>query len=266
MNFGFDTKRISLSSTAANAATKSFDWVYGLEDMGFTGWEIVCEGNQALSKNNMPDVLKIIETTDLTLTIHLPFSDLNLASLNDPIWNETVRQMKDYIEMASPFARLVVVHPGHLSPLGMQLPDMAWQRNIEGLRVLCDHAAQYNMTIGVENMVNMHFIFGKHAEEMLGMIESVDRDNLGLTFDVGHANTNKAVDIFIEKCIDKIVHVHLHDNNGIRDDHFPAGKGKINWTKVIDRLSRLDVQFVLEARSIDDGKASIDFLRSRVIK
>ncbi|KAF5426550.1 MAG: Sugar phosphate isomerase/epimerase [Candidatus Methanomarinus sp.] len=76
MNFGFDTKRISLSSTAANAATRSFDWVYGLEDMGFTGWEIVCEGNQALSKNNMPDVLKIIETTDLTLTIHLPLSDL----------------------------------------------------------------------------------------------------------------------------------------------------------------------------------------------
>jgi len=262
MSFKNYLSRISLSSTAATATSKPFNWVYDLEDMGFTGWEVVCEGQQALNNKNMHEISDILETTDLTLTIHLPFSDLNLASLNDPIWNETLRQMMEYIELASSFSRLAVVHPGHLSPHGMQLPDMAWQKNITGLQKLCDHAKRFDMTIGVENMVNMDFIFGKQAEEMLGMIEVIDRDNLGLTLDVGHANTNRALDMFLDKCIDKIVHVHFHDNNGRRDEHLPAGKGIINWPKVISRLDKLDVRFVLEARSIEDGKNSLNYLRS----
>ena len=42
--------------------------------------------------------------------------------------------MTKCLERASDFVELAVVHPGHLSPLGMQLPDMAWQQNIEGLK------------------------------------------------------------------------------------------------------------------------------------
>lgn len=260
MNPGLNPGKISLSSTAV--INDSFHWVYGIEDLGFTGWEVVCEGRQRLDETNLKEIGSIIETTDLTISLHLPFSDLNLASLNEPIWSETLRQMKECIELASPFARVAVVHPGHLSPLGMHMPDMAWHRSIEGLQKLCDFAAEFDVTIGVENMVNMDFIFGKHAEEMLGMIESVNRDNLGMTFDVGHANTNGEVPVFLDKCIDKMVHVHLHDNMGKRDEHLPAGEGTVDWTAVIERLSGLDARFVLEARTIDAGEKSINFLRS----
>jgi sugar phosphate isomerase/epimerase len=127
---------------------------------------------------------------------------------------------------------------------------------------LCDHAALYGITIGVENMVNMDFIFGKHAEEMLGMIESVDRDNLGMTFDVGHANTNRAVSSFLEKCPGTIVHVHLHDNKGRRDEHLPLGEGSVDWIDVTGKLAELDVRYVLESRTFEAGQQSIEFLRS----
>src|SRR4030066_2395022 len=188
--------QISFSSLAL--VNNPFDWAYGLEELGFTGWEVVSEGKQQLNDSTLFEIRNIIETTDLVLTLHLPFSDLNLGSLNHPIWNETIRQMTKCLERASDFVELAVVHPGHLSPLGMQLPDMAWQQNIEGLRAICDFASERSIMIGVENMVNMQFILGKLPGEILGMIESLERENVGLTLDLGHANTNGLVDEFLK--------------------------------------------------------------------
>jgi len=262
MNPGLNSKKISFSSRAV--VDNPFNWAYELEELGFTGWEIVCEGKQELNERNLAQISTILETTNLELTAHLPFSDLNLASLNDPMWRETLRQMKQNIKLASSFTRIAAVHPGHLSPLGMQMPDLSWQKNIEGLQQLCDYAAEYDMTIGVENMVNMDAILGRHAEEILGMIESVDRENLGLTLDVGHANTNGMVKAFLDKCLGRVVHVHLHDNNGKRDEHLPAGKGTVDWGKVVGSINGLDTRIVLEARTIQEGAASFRYLRDIV--
>jgi len=153
--------KISFSSLAL--VNNPFDWAYGLEEVGFTGWEVVSEGKQQLNDSTLSQIRNIIETTDLVLTLHLPFSDLNLGSLNHPIWNESIRQMTKCLERASDLLSLLWVHPGHLSPLGMQLPDMAWQQNIEGLRTICDFADDFGINIGVENMPNMQHIFGKTA-------------------------------------------------------------------------------------------------------
>ncbi|KAF5410075.1 MAG: endonuclease 4 [Candidatus Methanocomedens sp.] len=260
MSFILDPSKISFSYPPPTSDMSKF--ANTLVDMGFTGWELVCDRRQGPDELNIKEVASVLETTDLNITVHLPFSDLNLASLNEPIWNETLHQMKEWIQLMSPYSKLAVVHPGHLSPLGMHLPDLAWQRNIQGLQQLCDYAARFDMTIGVENMVNMEFIFGKYAEEMLGMIELVDRDNLGLTFDVGHANTNKAVSSFLEKCLDKIVHVHLHDNKGRRDEHLPLGEGSVDWATVTGKLAKLDVRYVLESRTFEFAQQSLDYLRA----
>ena len=206
---------ISFSSLAL--VNNPFDWAYDLEDLGFTGWEIVSEGKQQLNDNTLSEIKNIIDTTNLVLTLHLPFSDLNLASLNHRIWKESISQMSKCLERASDFVELAVVHPGHLSPLGMQLPDMAWQQNIDGLKAICDRADGLGIKIGVENMVNMQHIFGKFPGEILGMIDSLERENVGLTFDIGHANTNSQVFEFLAD-LKKVIHVHLHDNKGRTDE------------------------------------------------
>ena len=251
--------KISFSSLAL--VENPFEWAYDLEDMGFTGWEIVSEGKQQLNESTLLEIKNIAETTNLVLTLHLPFSDLNLASLNHPIWKESIRQMTTCIKRASDFIELAVVHPGHLSPLGMQIPEMAWEQNIKGLRAICDFASDFGIKIGIENMVNMKFVLGKKPKEILGMIESLDRENAGLAFDVGHANTNDAVDDFLANP-SSIIHVHLHDNNGKIDEHLQLGKGNINWKKVIKKLYKYRGRFVTEARTIEEGTASLKFLRS----
>jgi sugar phosphate isomerase/epimerase len=244
----------SFSSSAL--VDRPFDWAYQLEDLGYTGWEIVNEGRQKLTVENVSLAREIVETTKLVITIHLPYSDLNLASMNQPIWDETVRQMKACLSLASDFSRLAVAHPGHLSPLGMQMPDKAWSQNILGLQQLCDHAADLDMVIAVENMVNMPALLGRRPEEIMGIIENIDRENVGFILDVGHANTNGNVEKFLE-LRDHVIHVHIHDNHGSKDEHLPVGTGTVPWEKVAAALAAYRGRMVTESRSLEEGRLSV---------
>ena len=58
------------------------------------------------------------------------------------------------------------------------MPDAAWLQNIKGIQEICDHASNLDMRIAVENMVNMPAILGRRPEEITGIIETVDRENL----------------------------------------------------------------------------------------
>jgi len=239
---------------------RPFDWAYELKDLGYSGWEIVHEGRQKLTRDNLPEAKEIVQTTDLVITIHLPYSDLNLASLNQPIWDETVRQMKGCLDLASDFSRLAVLHPGHLSPLGVQMPDAAWSQSILGIQQVCDHAANLDMRIAVENMVNMPAILGRRPEEISGIIETVDRENVGFIFDVGHANTNGNVESFL-KLKDRMIHTHVHDNHGDRDEHLPVGNGTVPWKKFALALKDYRGRIVTESRSLEEGRRSVDRLK-----
>ncbi len=256
-------KRISFSSRAV--VEDPFSWAYELEDHGYTGWEIVQEGTQCLTSETITQVKEIHDTTDLELTLHLPFSDMNLAGLNTGIRNEVLHQMKDYLKIASDFVELAVVHPGYLSPHGAQLPDLAWQTNIESLQSICDFAADCGIMIAVENMPEVPKIFGKYPQEMLQIIEEVNRDNVGLTLDIGHANTigtgTEIMNDFLNMYKGRISHVHLHDNMGKSDEHLPIGKGNIDWVYVMDSLSNYRGRFVTEVNCVDEGVESLVFLK-----
>jgi sugar phosphate isomerase/epimerase len=235
---------------------RPFDWAYQLEDLGYTGWEIVNEGRQRLTEESLADAQKIAETTKLVITIHLPYSDLNLASMNQPIWEETVRQMKACLSLASEFCRLAVVHPGHLSPLGMQMPDNAWSQNILGIQKLCDHAAELDIRIAVENMVNIPALLGRQPEEIVGILETVDRENAGFILDVGHANTNGNLDRFLD-LRDMVIHAHIHDNHGERDEHLPVGFGTVPWERVVKAFNGYKGRMVTESRTLAEGERSL---------
>ena len=248
------------SFSSSKLVNRPFDWAYQLEDLGYSGWEIVNEGKQKLTHENLAEAKQIVETTNLTITIHLPYSDLNLASVNQPIWEETVRQMKGCLDLSHDFARLAVLHPGHFSPLGMQMPDAAWLQSISGIQQICDHAANLDMRIAVENMVNMPAILGRQPEEIEGILETVNRENVGFIFDVGHANTNGNVESFL-KLKDKMIHTHVHDNHGERDEHLPVGNGTVPWKKVAAAFEGYKGRIVTESRSLEEGQRSVNRLK-----
>jgi sugar phosphate isomerase/epimerase len=225
-----------------------------LTQVGFQGWEVIAEGPQKLDQ----DLISLIEyaesSFDLGISVHTPFSDLNIASLNAPIWLETLREVEATIEGLADHARIFVIHPGYVSPLAAFCPKKALVKNKQALTRLVQCAKEYQVTVTVENMVNVDFLLGRFPHE----IEEMSPNGLGFTFDVGHANTANAIDSFSKMKID---HVHLHDNNGQADEHLPLGLGNINWERTMQAFRHYKGIFVLESKTLDEGIKSLSYLK-----
>lgn len=231
-------------------------WVAGIEDVGYSGWEIVGDGNYRLDD---PVCFKRIEealaSTNLGVSVHAPYGDLNLATLNDPIWHESIRQICTCIEHASKLTERVTIHPGYLSPIGKLMPQKVWDLQKEALRQIGKFAVDHHVTACLENMIGIKEFLCRSPEELIGMTEGIE--GIGMTFDFGHANTIGKVQEFLPH-VGKAKHVHIHDNKGLSDEHLALGEGTINWNivgKAIAAHYRGIV--VVEGRSIEEGRKSL---------
>jgi len=105
---------------------------------------------------------------------------------------------------------------------------------------------------------NFQILDGQTAERIH---ELVDGTNLYVTFDVGHLCTvTKNYIEFLELLGDRIIHIHLHDNDGKNDSHLAVGDGVIPWDDVLRVLPK-DITWSLEVRNLDDLKRSLELLK-----
>ena len=235
-------------------------WVPAIEDAGFAGWEIVSDGNYRLDDpacyRRIEDVLA---STNLKTTVHAPYGDLNLATLNDPIWRESIRQISTCIEHASTISDRVTIHPGYMSPVGKLMPQKVWNLQKDALRQIGRVAVEHNMTACLENMISMKEFLCRFPEELIGMTEGIE--GIGMTFDFGHANTVGKVQEFLPY-VGRAKHIHIHDNHGESDEHLALGEGTINWAVVGSEIARRYKGIaVIEGRSVEEGKKSLVVFR-----
>ncbi|MDD3135763.1 MAG: sugar phosphate isomerase/epimerase [Methanoregula sp.] len=231
-------------------------WVYDIEDAGYAGWEIVADGNYRLDDPVCyTRIREVIASTHLGISVHAPYGDLNLATLNDPIWHESVRQVCACIDKASNLTDRVTIHPGYLSPAGKLMPQRAWELQKEALHRIGKCAENCSVLACLENMVGIKEFLCRDPGELIGMVEGID--GIGLTFDFGHANTVGKVPEFLTE-VGHANHIHIHDNNGKSDEHLALGDGTINWQVAGKAITaRYKGVIVIEGRSIPEAKKSL---------
>jgi len=239
---------------------EDISWVYGIEKAGYEGWEIVCDGNYRLDNPDcFSKIEDVITTTRLKVTVHAPYGDLNLATLNDPIWRESIRQICTCIEHASTLTDRVTIHPGYLSPVGKLMPQKVWGLQKEALRQIGKYAQEYSVLACLENMISIKEFLCRVPDELIGMTEGLE--GIGMTFDFGHANTMGEVNNFL-RYVNKAHHIHIHDNNGMLDQHLALGDGIIPWAIVGKGIaSHYSGIVVIEGRSVEEGKKSLEIYR-----
>ncbi|WGI17810.1 sugar phosphate isomerase/epimerase family protein [Methanonatronarchaeum sp. AMET-Sl] len=230
------------------------EMVKKIKNHNFDGVEILADGNHQLKGKNI-EIFKEL-SQELPMSIHAPFEGINLASLNDEIWENSIKKTIATIKGASEInARCITIHPGHLTSVTTHFRDRAWRRTIRAFRRLADYAEEQNTTIAIENMPKMEHLFCKHPSEIEGFIETVGRPNLKFTFDIGHAHTNDNIDEFLEN-IDQIHHIHIHDNKGDYDSHLELGDGTINIRQSLKKLRDYEGIYVIEGRTLSEGERS----------
>ncbi|QYZ80362.1 sugar phosphate isomerase/epimerase [Methanofollis formosanus] len=251
--------------SSSSTVWESIEWVFGIEEVGYTGWEISADGNYRLEKpENKRAILDVVESTHLDVTVHAPYADLNLASINDPIWRESVRQICACIEHAADLTDRVTLHPGYLSPAGKLLPGKTWALQKEALRLIGACGEEHGVKACLENMINIPEFLCHDADELLGITDGIE--GVGVTFDLGHANTVRAVDGFLKQ-IGAADHIHIHDNHGSSDEHLALGDGIIDWEKVGHAVAagyRGKVA-VVEGRNLEEAARSLAVFRRRFV-
>jgi sugar phosphate isomerase/epimerase len=84
-------------------------------------------------------------------------------------------------------------------------------------------------------------------------------DDIGMILDIAHSNLQNETIKFIKLFSEKIKHVHVSDNYGIRDDHLPLGLGIIEWTETINALKSINYAGWVTIESYYNINKSIEF-------
>lgn len=89
------------------------------------------------------------------------------------------------------------------------------------MRDVLKYCEKINIPIAIENVQNVR-IFAD-------LFENVDHPYLKFCCDIGHQNIFDNKFNYLEKYKDKLIALHLHDNNGIRDLHTLNKYGTVDW-------------------------------------
>jgi sugar phosphate isomerase/epimerase len=218
--------------------------------------EILDEGFHTLNKQRVSMLKNIGESYGLKYSVHAPFADINIASPSKPLLKATLKRLKRSIEYASDLeAYMWIFHPGLKTGVSMFYPGMDWRQNLKTTRLLLKIAGDYGVKIAIENVPEPYPFLIKSVEDFTKFYEEINED-IGLVFDVGHANLNAQIESFLTVFENKIVHIHAHDNDGKSDQHLAIGFGNIDWENVANALRRISYEKVVIIESVEQVEES----------
>lgn len=195
---------------------------------------------------------EVCRSFNLHYTVHAPVADINIASENEYLRRAAVRVLGDLAAVCDRIgAERLVVHPGHIWGEEMlSAAERALDRSLDDLATV---QQEVNVRFAVENMGAWQICFFRSP----GFLDRLADRNLGFALDVGHAHTNGNLEAFLER--GEAIHVHLHDNCKIQDEHLACGDGNIDFRRVMAALPPGATK-VVEPNSFQDYERSLGHL------
>jgi len=232
-------------------------------------WEIIDDGDHALTQPVIEKLLEYSSSYGYEYTVHAPYTDINIASLNPYIREASVKAVETSLENARRLgAKTVTFHPGFRGALDIFYPERTTRATHESIRRIMYRARNLGVSVAIENMFPSPFSALPYSveefEEIFSMPEFSD---LGFTLDIGHAHTMKQTELFLKKLGRKSVVVHLHDNDEVSDLHLGLGEGTVDWMSAIKSLNAQGFRGYIIIESISKVYESFlklnDFIKSQ---
>ncbi len=225
----------------------------------FELWEIFSEASHSVV-HNYKGFSELLPSYDLHYSVHAPICDINIACIYDSVRAASMKETLDTIKASNDLGiDRITIHPG-LSSLSVHgIEDRYLPHAKDSMKILDKAAKEYNVTIAIENMPVMYFFLCSKASELASILEGTE---LNVCFDIGHANTAGQIDEMIDIFGERIVNIHIHDNNGDRDAHLTIGEGSIDFDHVLSRLSFYKGNYVIESKTFESALESQSVLES----
>lgn len=196
------------------------------------------------------------------ISIHGPFEDLKLHSVDRQIRELTKRRYFQALDIAKELKASLVLFHGNFYSLSRDESDKRWgfQRNVEFLSEILD---KYNFTILLENTLE------KAPQIFRTFLDKINSPRLKICIDTGHLNVwaDAPIEEWITVLGDDIRYMHVHDNKGDFDSHSVPGEGNINWRKFSDSIvkHKIEPEIVLEVGGVEKTSKANNFLRENHI-
>jgi len=224
-------------------------------DIGYI--EIVDDGWHQLDKRRVRILNDVGASHNVKYSVHAPFSDVNIASPSKPMLNTVFRRLERSMMNASDLnACMWVFHPGLQTGISSFYPNMDWLQNLKTVESLCKTAKKLGVTIAIENVPEPYPFLMKSVDDFKRFYAEL-ADDIGLVLDVGHSNINGQTGRFLETFKDKIVHMHLSDNDGKSDQHLGIGFGSVDWTSLAKIVKKVPFGGVMVVECIENVEMSV---------
>ena len=150
--------------------------------------------------------------------------------------------------------------------LHLGLKDEPWNtRALENSLTAIEHLKAFAHPLGIRILLENLQNEVTTPEHLLEILRVGHFDRVGICLDVGHAHlsapdNNQGIDAAFELLKPRIAQLHLHDNQGQKDDHLWPGAGKIDWKNVARHIATLpaNIPAILEiAHDLEETADSV---------
>ena len=188
--------------------------------------------------------------------MHAPYGECyDLAAMGKGRRDDMIQDHIRGLGYAADFGcRTYTVHIGAYDSVVYKVPNETLRPlALESLEKLLPYAEKYGVVIALENA----FERSNTPDEVMFYVEHFNHPNLGCCFDSGHANVMKSgknkvygnymknvawwgevenYDGAFERMAPAMVTCHLHDNDGLSDQHLVPEAGTENWELLAENL------------------------------
>lgn len=192
-------------------------------------------------------VEKLRETNLEIEAIHLPFRNCNVLWIEGIEGEQYTQAMINGILKAAKYdIPTVIMH------ITSKIPPAFSEIGLNRIRKILEYAEKYQVYLALENLRRLDYLDA--------IYENIDHPYLKFCFDAGHANAfTKNIDVFdLKKYQDKLICVHLHDNDGEQDLHKLPFDGNIDWQILMNKFREINYQLPLTLEGVNKHQLELD--------
>ncbi len=144
--------------------------------------------------------------------------------------------------------RNIIIHPlQHLRYYTNENTEALYEMNLEFYANLIPYCEEYNITICTENMWQCYGDSSKiwdstcsRAEEFVRYVDGIGSKYVKACVDIGHTVLVGENPVRMLKTLgSRVAALHVHDNDGIRDEHTVPFHGIVKWNEVAKALKEI---------------------------
>ncbi len=206
---------------------------------------------------------RLLEERALTSFTHAPFFGLDIASLDAKVSQYSEDTLKRALEVTALLGgRVMVMHTGYL-PFFSRSGRRLWFRNWNSrMPQVVERALELDVRIALENT------WEDRPEVIAHLIDMLPRDAVGVCLDTGHLNVFSRLPLnnWWRALGAKVVALHIHDNDGMSDDHLVPGEGTFDFRALAGLIGKLDTPPLMDFEvSLDRAAEGRRYIESLLI-